>query len=134
MRRALIAFSLLLLGAVQAQAAGVRPPVLPEALRAYLRPPSTYIDNRMLAAGVAETITAPTFAGFPAERVAGVFNGTCPNWWYSATGAATVPAADISDGGGSGRAPVILSMVQGDSISVVSDAACSLTTDWYLVP
>jgi len=114
-------------------AAGTEPPGIESSIRLGVRAPSTYINVRVLAANTAETVTAPTFASYPSAKALGVFSATCSNWYYSATGAAAVPAADVTDGGAAGRAPVALKLTQGGTISVVADAACTVTTEWYVV-
>lgn len=119
-----------LAGAVYA--AGTEPSGIPSAIRAGSRRPSTYVNVRVLAANTAETVTAPTFTSYPSARAIGVFNASCSGWYYSATGTASVPAADVTDGGGSARAPVALSMAQGGTISIVADATCIVTTEWYV--
>lgn len=113
-------------------AAGTEPPGMPGTLRESVRAPSTYINVRVLAANTAETVTAPTFATYPSAKAIGVFAATCSNWFYNVTTTATVPAADVTDGGASGRAPTSLKMAQGGTVSIIADATCIVTTEWYV--
>jgi hypothetical protein len=112
--------------------AGTEPPGLSSALRGSARTPSTFVNARVLAANTAETVTAPTFASFPSARAIGVFSASCSNWYYNVTATASVPAADVTDGGASGRGPVALVMAQGATLSIVADATCVVTTEWYV--
>ena len=114
-------------------AAGTEPPGVELQIRDASRAPSTYINARVLAANTAETVTAPTFATYPSAKALGIFNATCSNWYYSVTGTAAAPAADVTDGGAAGRAPVALKMAQGATLSIVADATCIVTTEWYVV-
>jgi hypothetical protein len=107
-------------------AAGSNPSGSPASVHASVLCPSTYINARILAANTAETETAPTFAANPGHWIA-IFSATCSNWYFNVTAAASVPSADVTDGGASFRAPTALRMRQGGTISVVADAACVLT-------
>jgi len=113
-------------------AAGTEPPGIPAAIRNAVRVPSTFINARVLAANVAETVTAPTFATFPSAKAVGVFSATCSNFYYNVTGTAAAPAADVTDGSAAGRAPVALKLAQGGTVSIVADATCIVTTEWYV--
>ncbi len=113
-------------------AAGTEPPGVPAELRSSIRAPSTFINARVLAANVAETVTAPTFSGYPSAKAVGVFSPSCSNFFYSVTGTAAVPAADVTDGGAAGRAPTALKMAQAATVSIVADAACIVTVEWYV--
>lgn len=128
--KALAVSFLLGFGCVYLFAAGTQPDGVPGELRGETRLPSTYINARVLAANTAETITAPTFAGAPSVRLIAFFSATCTNWYYSATGTAAVPAADVTDGSAAGRAPAALKMDQGDTLSIVADATCTVTTEY----
>lgn len=56
--------------------------------------PSTYVSSRVLAAGTAESITVPANGNL--VRLIGT-----ADFWYSTTGIASPPAADIDDGSAS---------------------------------
>lgn len=101
---------------------------------AEIRPPSTWIDARVLAANVAETVTVPTFSGERSRAVIIFFSSTCSNFFYaSASGVtAAVPAADVTDGSASGRAPTALKFRQAATFSIVADATCVVTMEMSL--
>lgn len=128
----LVAGGLIGIAGSRLDAAGTEPPGLTAAIRNSARTPSTFINARVLAANVAETVTAPTFATYPSALAVGVFSATCSNWYYNTTATAAAPAADVTDGGAAGRSPVALRMAQGGTLSVVADATCILTTEWYV--
>lgn len=130
--RGFVFSAVLFAGVLLLQAAGTQPPGLESAIRNAVRRPSSYINARVLAANTAETVTAPTFSGTGGALVVGLFSANCNNWYYSVSGTAAVPAADVTDGGAAGRAPVGLKMAQGATVSVVADATCILTTEWYI--
>lgn len=113
-------------------AAGTEPPGLARSVRDAVRAPSTFINVRVLAANTAETVTAPTFATYPSAKAIGVFSANCSNWYYNVTTTATVPAADVTDGSASGRSPVALKMAQAGTVSIIADATCIVTTEWYV--
>lgn len=115
-----------------AEAAGTEPPGMAADLRDGIRSPSTYVNALVLAANTAETLTAPTFAAYPSAKVIGVFSPTCSNWYYNSTAVAAVPAADVTDGGAAARAPTALKMTQAGTVSIVADAACTITIEWYI--
>lgn len=112
--------------AENALAAGSAPSGTPPAIHAAVLCPSKYINARVLAANVAETETAPTFTETPAGLIA-VFSATCTNWFYSVSGTAAVPIADVTDGGAAFRAVTALRMKQGGTLSIVADAVCTVT-------
>lgn len=90
-----------------------------------------YINNRVLAAGVAETFTIPTGA----KRVS--FNST-ENIWvaYTFTGfddkAAAVPVADVTDGTGYVLNPKIRYLGKVSKISIISPVACLVSLTYFL--
>lgn len=137
MKAALALSAVLVLGtglAVILEAAGTLPDGIPSPLRSQTRAPSTYVDARVLAANVAETVTVPTFASPSPGRgvpLLAVFSSTCSNWYYSVTGTAAAPVADVTDGSASARAPTALRFDQADTFSVVADATCTLTIEYY---
>lgn len=87
-------------------------------------PADEYIDNRVLAAGVAETITPPTWA----DTV--VFSANA-DFWYRIGSAAAVPGTDVTDGTGSGLNPTIRKGIRGKTISVISSSACLMSLEWF---
>lgn len=125
--------AMLALGAICLYAAGTEPPGISSVIRNSGRAPSTFINARVLAANTAETVTAPTFVTYPSAKALGVFSANCSNWYYNVTAAAAVPAADVTDGGAAGRAPVSLILAQGGTVSIVADATCIVTTEWYVM-
>jgi hypothetical protein len=90
----------------------------------YLRNPSNYIDHKVLAANVAETVTVPSGCKRMVPRSnADVF--------YRIGGTAAVPSGDVSDGEGSAFLTDDL-FVQGiASFSVVCASACIVTFECY---
>lgn len=133
MQRSVLVVAFLVISATLVFSAGTEPPGIANLTRDAIRQPSTYINARVLAANVAEIVTAPTSAAYPSAAMIGVFSPTCSNWYYSAIGTAAVPAGDVTDGSAAGRAPVALRMAQGATVSIVADATCTVTTEWYVV-
>lgn len=130
----LFAVAILLLAASQAlEGAGTQPVRFGRAVHD-VRPASTYIDARVLAANTAETVTIPTFAAAVRSRAVVVwFSATCENWYYNTTATAAVPAADVTDGGAAGRAPdEPLRFAQAATFSIVADATCVVTMEMGL--
>jgi len=95
--------------------------------RMTLTPPAPlYIDNRVLAANVAETHTIPTGAK--------VVYFSCTNIFYvnfDGTGA-VVPAADITNGTGSFPNPACLYIQGLTSFSLISPAACVIGMAFHI--
>lgn len=110
--------------------AQVYPGQLPADLRGVLRPPPTYVDARVLAANVAETVTAPTFSD-DRPLVAVVFSATCADFYVDFDATATVPAADVTNGSASERNPSGYQCAQGDQFSVIAPTDCTITAAWY---
>lgn len=93
-----------------------------------IRPTPTYVDARVLAAGVAEVWTAPANTRFV------VFSGNC-NFYAKANAAAAVPAADVTDGTASELNPAAWYFSSPvTTIGVISSSACVLTISAYLGP
>lgn len=129
---ATLAFALLL-AVVVLPALFAQPPGLTFSLGNNVRRPSTYIDARVLAATVAETWTAPTFAGASGVPLVVVFSCTCSHFYYEiGGGTATAPAGDVSDGTASGRNPTSLWVDQAQVLSVVSTDGGTITLEVYL--
>jgi hypothetical protein len=116
-------------------AAGTEPPGLNVAIRDAFREPSTCTNSRDLAANTAETMAVPTCAqpaAYPSARVGVILSATCSNWFLKTNGTATVPG-DITDGDGSERSPVALSITQATNLSMIADAACKVTGSFYIM-
>lgn len=99
-----------------------------------IKPPA-YVDNRVLAAGVAETCTIPTVGGRKATIV--LITSTEDVYAaYTPTGASTVvaavPAADITDGTGCELNPVSRYVTGYDSISIISENACKVSLAYFI--
>ena len=84
-----------------------------------------YIDARVLAANVAEVHTVP--AG--AQRV--FFSGTA-DFYVNFSGAAAVPATDVTDGSASLLNPTARSIAGVGTIGIISPCACVVTMEFYL--
>lgn len=123
-----IFITLLTLGA-SAQTEFVVPRDSPGRTSTLVRSAPTYVQARVLAAGVSETVTLP--AG---TRIA-VFSATCN--FYAKTGAtAAVPAADIADGTASELNPTAWyysnAATATQTVSVITpDPACVITIAAY---
>lgn len=113
-------------------AAGSQPPGVSQTIRAAIRSPSSYVNDRVLAANVAETETAPTFSGASGVPLTVFISATCSNYYISVTGTAAVPVADVTDGGAAERAPTAYRIAQSGTLSVVADAACTVTFGYQL--
>lgn len=94
----------------------------------HIRSAPTYVQARVLAANVAESIT------LPAGTKIAVFSATC-NFYASTTVPATVPAADVTDGTASELNPAAWYFANADAstqiVSVISDVACTVTASAY---
>lgn len=131
----LMAIGLCVLLGTALEAVGTRPDTLNSALAPRARQPSTYVNARVLAANVAETETAPTFDSpvtGSTQRLVAVLSCSCSNYYVAATGTATVPAGDVTDGSASERNPAALDLIQGGSFSVVASEDGEFTVAYYL--
>jgi hypothetical protein len=122
--------ALLLAIAGIAWAASSTPALLNDGLRGRARIPSTYVNNHVLAANVAETETAPTFTNWSGRLVA-VLSFDCANYYVNVTTTASEPAADVSDGTGSERNPAAYDVAQGGSFSLVAPTTCRGSVAYY---
>lgn len=125
-----VAVVLAILGIAVAGAQGnfVIPPDVASRYASNIRPAPTYIDARVLAAGVAEVWTAPASTRFV------VFSSNC-NFYAKANAAAAVPAADVTDGSASELNPTAwYSTTPFTSIGVIAPTACIVTIAAYLGP
>jgi hypothetical protein len=80
-------------------------------------PIPTYIDNMVLAAGVAETYTVPSGYKYA------VLSGTS-NFYIRVNAAAAVPSTEVADGSGSFLNPSCLDIRGATTISFISPVAC----------
>jgi hypothetical protein len=84
----------------------------------------TWVDTRVLAANTEETHTIPSGAKYV------LFSATTT--FYAAYGAtAAVPAADITNGSGSERNPVLRNITGFSTIHLISPTACVITLSFY---
>lgn len=98
---------------------------VPEGPWADAPPIASYVCDQVLAANVAETITAPSDADFV------IFSYTATPFYIRVGGAAAVPAADVTDGTGSIVSPTYRRVDRGASISVISPNAGVLSMEWF---
>ncbi len=87
-------------------------------------PYATYVDARVLAAGVAETHTVP--AG--ANKV--IFSATA-DFYVKVGGTAAVPSADVTDGSGSMLNPQVRSIWGATTIGIIAPTTCIVTMEFY---
>lgn len=115
-------------------AAASTPSVLAGVRTESIREPSTWVDARVLAQDTAETITVPTFSGVSANqyRLVLVFSANCADYYVSATGTATVPSSDVTDGTAAERNPAYFKVSSGNTLSIIAPTACKVTTAYYL--
>ena len=101
-------------------------PDIPAKFASNIRPAPTYVDARVLAAGVAEVWTAPANA-----RIV-IFSANC-DFYAAPNAAAAVPAADVTDGTSSELNPAAwYSITPFTSIGLISPTACVVTMAVYL--
>ena len=93
-------------------------------------PAASYINCKSLAAGVAETITAPSTGEFAGKPCACAISATT-NIWVNDRGTAAV-GTDVSDGTGSALNPPVRRYAPGASISVISDATCLVSAEFWV--
>ena len=87
---------------------------------------SKWVDAKVLAAGVAETITVPAAAKIV------VFSADKNFYVNSCGGTAAVPAADVADGSAAELNPSVRYVYGQGTMSVVSAEACVLTLSYYI--
>lgn len=99
---------------------------------------SAYIDCRVLAAGVAETVTKPT--GTVAQTYNSCIITSNADVWIRRGGTAAVPAADVTDGTGSwllsgGRARIMDFHDDDGTIlatfSIICAGAALVSMEWF---
>jgi hypothetical protein len=94
-----------------------------------IRTAPTYVNARVLAANVSESVVMPAAVRFV------IFSSTC-NFYAKLGGTAAVPGADITDGTASELNPTAYYFnVAAPTISVITpDATCVVTVSGYLGP
>jgi hypothetical protein len=130
MKRILAVVLMLFCAQVFAQSAFVIPFDQAKRFSSQVRPVPAYVNARVLAAAVAETITPPANSRFV------VFAANC-NFYVKVGGsAAATPAADITDGSASELNPSAYYLNPASpSISVITpDSSCILTAAFYTGP
>jgi len=128
MRKLLPMLLMFAAGICAAQSNFVLPPDVPARYSSNIRPAPTYIDARVLAAGVAETHTMPANARFI------LFSANC-DFYVNPNGTAAVPAADVTTGVGSELNPAAYYFSSPPtSISIISPVTCIVTMAIYLGP
>lgn len=87
--------------------------------------PADYIDNYVLAATVAQTVTVP--AGVTAVA----FSATDDFYVRWSTGTAAIPGVNVTDGSGAEINPVMRSVYPGQTFSVIAPRACVVACAFY---
>jgi len=114
--------------AVQAQSNFVIPPDVAKRFASNIRPAPSYVDARVLAAGVSEAHTMPSNTRFV------IFSANC-DFYAKSGGTAAVPAADVTDGSGSELNPAAWYFNTPPSqIALISASTCIVTMSVYLGP
>jgi hypothetical protein len=85
---------------------------------------SKWIDVRVLAAGVAETVTVP------ADVKIITFSST-DNFYVNYTTTAAVPVADVTDGSGAELNPGVRYVYGQGTFSIISPTVCTVTMSSY---
>lgn len=96
-----------------------------ELARSLLLNPSDTVNARVLATGVAETVTVPTGATVVS------FSGTADFYVNFNGGTAAVPVADITDGTGSELNPTVRYIPGKTSFSIVAPADAVVVMSFY---
>lgn len=89
-------------------------------------PACEYVNNLVLAATVAETLTVPS------DAICVILNYSS-DCWVKVGGTASVPAADVTDGTGSQLNPSAMRGIAGKTISFCSASACIVSAAFYRV-
>lgn len=87
-------------------------------------PPTGGVNALVLAAGVAESVTIPSGAGFV------YFSGNA-DFYVLCDGTAEVPSADVTDGSASELNPTGYDLADVTSISIISSYSCIVTCSFY---
>lgn len=85
---------------------------------------TTWVDNRVLAAGVAETVTVPASCNFM------VF-GSNAIFYLRSGGAAAIPGADVTDGTGVAVSPSARRVTPAATFSLIAPAATIVSMECY---
>ena len=85
---------------------------------------TTWVDNRVLAANVAEVVTVPTGCDFMLFGSTGVF-------YVRSGAAAAVPAADITDGAGVAISPAARRVTPAATFGIIAPAATVVSMECY---
>jgi hypothetical protein len=87
--------------------------------------PRGHVDNYLLTAGVAKTITIPTGARYV------MFTSSADLWVVIGSGIAAIPTGDVTDGSGSELNP-ICRWIEGETqMSIISGAAAKVSIMYY---
>jgi hypothetical protein len=86
---------------------------------------SKWVDAKVLAAGVAETVTVPTGA-----KVA-IFSANTDFYVNFSGGTAAAPSADVADGSASELNPAVRYVFGQGTFSIVSPYVCIVTLSYY---
>lgn len=125
MKKLIFAAVMLLASVAQAQESFVLPPDTAGRYSSFLRLLPTYVNARVLAAGVNESFTVPATARYV------IFSSTCGVYYVKTGGTAAVPAADVTDGSGSELNPAGYFIEGATSLGVISPSACIVTAAFY---
>lgn len=87
-----------------------------------------YVNVRVLAATTAETVTVPAACDWI------VFSATGPFYLRADGQAATIAAADVTDGTGSALSPAARRFIPAATFSLIAPAATTVTMECYDVP
>lgn len=123
-------FAVLLLASMAAQAQNqfTIPAAPGPGFSTSIRPAPTYVQARVLAAGVAETVT------LPANTRIVIFSANC-NFHAKPGASAAVPAADVTDGTASEMNPSAWYFANAagatQDVTVISSGACIVTLSAY---
>lgn len=92
---------------------------------AYLRIPPTYVDVRVLGAGVNEDHTLPAGARYV------IFSSNCADFYAKRGGAAAVPAADVTNGSASELNPSGYFVAGVTTLGLIAPTSCIVTISVY---
>ena len=124
--RFLLAALLLTAGAVQAQGQAFQ--IMPDTGKGFasffIRAPA-YVDERVLAANVAETHTIPT--GYNAVA----FASNCAEFRAKTGASVAVASADVTDGTGSMINPTQWFTGAATQLSLIAPATCKVSLVWF---
>ena len=90
-------------------------------------PMTSWVDNRVLAAGVAETVTVPANCDF-------IIFGSNAIFYLRYGGTAAIPGADVTDGTGVEVQPAARMVVPAATFSLIAPANTIVSLACYNVP